>query len=397
MSHIGRQPIIIHTPATPANSRPDLLCSAGPGGPVGLRHTGGVSVRVATVQLPPLKGLRRPNAGGTPASGGLRERSVDTKTGQSPATQARSGVGAGLRCRAPRSFLKITASRGFTIYCPSSFLLQKRLDIINQAAAAVGPKTPRSPSGPTEPLGADAAERGASGLGGCVSIGGVRVVASGALQITRSDPQAGSAGPKAPGADALGGSRLVGASRSANLECGGSLRSLLSQMVQGGRPAASRVLQSSAEGVGRVQSEANTPSQGPAAQAGYAGSLAYGTRGGAREGRRLTIQGVGYRAETLFAPDASGSGKVGLQAGVAGPKGRSDTERVLRLFVGYGHPVDIVVPKTITVQCPNPTTILVNGDHYQEVAQFVAKVRLIRPVRPGSPLPAAKKGIAHAL
>lgn len=93
----------------------------------------------------------------------------------------------------------------------------------------------------------------------------------------------------------------------------------------------------------------------------------------------LTVHGVGYRAEALR-DDASGPSRGGI----------------LRLFVGFGHPVDIKVPSTITVQCPNPTSIIVSGNHYQEVSQFVAKVRLIRPVRPGSPLPAAKKGLRSA-
>ncbi len=95
----------------------------------------------------------------------------------------------------------------------------------------------------------------------------------------------------------------------------------------------------------------------------------------------LTVHGVGYRAEALR-DDASGPSR--------------GAERILRLFVGFGHPVDIKVPSTITVQCPNPTSIIVSGNHYQEVSQFVAKVRLIRPVRPGSPLPAAKKGLRSA-
>jgi ribosomal protein L6P/L9E len=71
----------------------------------------------------------------------------------------------------------------------------------------------------------------------------------------------------------------------------------------------------------------------------------------------------------------------------------------LRLFVGFGHPVDILVPDNITVQCPSApasgSTIVIKGDNEQEVAQFAAKVRLIRPVQPLSPLPAAKKGISR--
>jgi ribosomal protein L6P/L9E len=100
--------------------------------------------------------------------------------------------------------------------------------------------------------------------------------------------------------------------------------------------------------------------------------------------RTLTIQGVGYRAEV---------------AARQSPQ-RSAT---LRLFVGFGHPVEVLVPDNITVLCPSAptsgsaTAIVIKGNNVQEVAQFAAKVRLIRPAHPLSPLPAGKKGILRAV
>jgi large subunit ribosomal protein L6 len=72
--------------------------------------------------------------------------------------------------------------------------------------------------------------------------------------------------------------------------------------------------------------------------------------------RTLLLVGVGYRAEL---------------------KGNK-----LNLIVGYSHPVEKVVPKGLTVKIEKPTTIVVSGINKQEVSQFAAKIRAVRPPEP---------------
>ncbi len=72
--------------------------------------------------------------------------------------------------------------------------------------------------------------------------------------------------------------------------------------------------------------------------------------------KTLEIVGVGYRAEKI------GNG--------------------LKILVGYSHPVEIVPPEGVTLECPNPTTIVVSGPDKQKVGQVAAEIRSHRPPEP---------------
>ena len=81
--------------------------------------------------------------------------------------------------------------------------------------------------------------------------------------------------------------------------------------------------------------------------------------------KQLEIVGVGYRAQ------------------------KNGNELVLN--VGYSNPVRIPDTDTVTTEVPNPTTIVVNGISKQEVGQFAAEIRKVRP-----PEPYKGKGIRYA-
>ena len=81
--------------------------------------------------------------------------------------------------------------------------------------------------------------------------------------------------------------------------------------------------------------------------------------------KKLTIHGVGYNAKIQ-------GGKLVLQ-------------------IGFCHPVEIPVPKSLKVECPSPTEIVVKGIDKHEVGQFAANVRRVRP-----PEPYKGKGIRYA-
>mmetsp|Transcript_54723 Transcript_54723/g.97188 ORF Transcript_54723/g.97188 Transcript_54723/m.97188 type:complete len:206 (+) Transcript_54723:62-679(+) len=89
--------------------------------------------------------------------------------------------------------------------------------------------------------------------------------------------------------------------------------------------------------------------------------------------KTLLLTGVGYRAE-LLAPNAS----------------QTDAE-VLRLSVGYSHPVDLPVPEGLSVTLENPTTIEVFGICANSVGEFAATLRKVRP-----PEPYKGKGISYS-
>jgi large subunit ribosomal protein L6 len=72
--------------------------------------------------------------------------------------------------------------------------------------------------------------------------------------------------------------------------------------------------------------------------------------------KKLEIQGVGYRAQV---------------------QGRD-----LVLQLGYSHEVRYPVPEGITVECPDPTHILIRGADRQKVGQVAAEVRAFRKVEP---------------
>jgi len=69
--------------------------------------------------------------------------------------------------------------------------------------------------------------------------------------------------------------------------------------------------------------------------------------------KALEINGVGYRAQ-----------KQGNK---------------LVLTVGYSHPVEIEEPKGITFDVPAPNKIVVKGCDKQEVGEYAARIRKVRP------------------
>ena len=72
--------------------------------------------------------------------------------------------------------------------------------------------------------------------------------------------------------------------------------------------------------------------------------------------KELEIQGIGYRAEA----DAKN----------------------LKLMVGYSHPVDMAIPKGMKVSVDRNVHIRIEGISRQEVGQFAAEVRSVRPPEP---------------
>jgi large subunit ribosomal protein L6 len=72
--------------------------------------------------------------------------------------------------------------------------------------------------------------------------------------------------------------------------------------------------------------------------------------------KRLSIQGVGYRAQ------AQGS--------------------KLTLNVGYSKPVEIIMPQSIQVAVENNTQVIVSGIDKEEVGNIAAKIRAVRPPEP---------------
>lgn len=72
--------------------------------------------------------------------------------------------------------------------------------------------------------------------------------------------------------------------------------------------------------------------------------------------RRLTLVGVGYRAQV--------QGKV------------------LNLTLGFSHPVNHPIPDGITIETPSQTEIVVKGIDKQKVGQVAAEIRAYRPPEP---------------
>ena len=70
----------------------------------------------------------------------------------------------------------------------------------------------------------------------------------------------------------------------------------------------------------------------------------------------LELQGIGYRAEA---------------------KGKS-----LNLLLGFSHPVELAVPQGLSVSVEANTKIKVEGISKQQVGQFAADIRALRPPEP---------------
>ncbi len=80
--------------------------------------------------------------------------------------------------------------------------------------------------------------------------------------------------------------------------------------------------------------------------------------------RTLEIEGVGYRAQV---------------------KGK-----VLDLQLQFSHPLEYPIPEGITIECPEPTKIVVKGADKQQVGQVAAEIRAFR-----KPEPYKGKGIRY--
>lgn len=81
--------------------------------------------------------------------------------------------------------------------------------------------------------------------------------------------------------------------------------------------------------------------------------------------KTLEVNGVGYRAQ--------------LQG------------KNLLMNLGYSHPVEMAPAEGVTIEVPNPNTIVIKGADKQVVGEFAAKVREKRP-----PEPYKGKGIKYA-
>jgi large subunit ribosomal protein L6 len=82
----------------------------------------------------------------------------------------------------------------------------------------------------------------------------------------------------------------------------------------------------------------------------------------------LRFVGVGYRASiettaTTVQPEYPG-------------------QKFVNLKVGYSHPIELGVPKGVTASSPNPTRLLLEGCHREEVMSFAAKIRKWRRPEP---------------
>ncbi len=100
---------------------------------------------------------------------------------------------------------------------------------------------------------------------------------------------------------------------------------------------------------------------------GLARALAANMVRGVSEGfaKHLAIEGVGYRAEL---------------------KGKS-----LNLSLGFSHPVEVAIPKGIEVKVEGTNQIRVEGIDREQVGQFAAELRGLRP-----PEPYKGKGVRYA-
>lgn len=70
----------------------------------------------------------------------------------------------------------------------------------------------------------------------------------------------------------------------------------------------------------------------------------------------LEIKGVGYRA--------------------------TKSGNKLMLSLGFSHPVEIIEPEGITIECPSNTEIRISGINKQKVGQMASSIKDLRPVEP---------------
>lgn len=81
---------------------------------------------------------------------------------------------------------------------------------------------------------------------------------------------------------------------------------------------------------------------------------------------KLEITGTGFRAELIL------GGKL------------------LKLALGFSHPIILSIPTGITVHCEKPTSIQISGYNKKDVTQFAADIRAIK-----KPEPYKGKGIKY--
>ena len=72
--------------------------------------------------------------------------------------------------------------------------------------------------------------------------------------------------------------------------------------------------------------------------------------------KKLEISGVGYQAAPM--------GKY------------------IELTLGFNKPVNFDIPSTVTIDVPSPTSIVITGCDKQQVGEFAASIRKIRPPEP---------------
>ncbi len=88
---------------------------------------------------------------------------------------------------------------------------------------------------------------------------------------------------------------------------------------------------------------------------------------------RALCQGMVEGVEKGFSKTLDVVG-VSYQAAIEGNK--------VRLQVGFSHPVLLEIPKGLSVECPSPTRVVVSGCDKQQVGEFAARVRRVRPPEP---------------
>ncbi|HAT1994468.1 TPA: 50S ribosomal protein L6 [Legionella pneumophila] len=103
------------------------------------------------------------------------------------------------------------------------------------------------------------------------------------------------------------------------------------------------------------------------AQAGTARALVRNMVRGVTEGYTVTLElvGVGYRAQSK--------------------------DKSISLSLGYSHSIEYDLPKGVTVETPNNTTILLKGVDKQVLGQIASEIRAFRP-----PEPYKGKGVKYA-
>nr|YP_001315131.1 ribosomal protein L6 [Chlorokybus atmophyticus]ABO15113.1 ribosomal protein L6 [Chlorokybus atmophyticus] len=97
----------------------------------------------------------------------------------------------------------------------------------------------------------------------------------------------------------------------------------------------------------------------------------------------LQIIGVGYKAsleekEILLSQKGKKSeefSKIGVNETIVTKKKQS----ILALKLGFSHDIKVVLPSSVGAFCPKPTQICLYGIDFNEITQFAAKIRNIKP------------------